>query len=105
MSLPTKPCPPKPMPGPRAARSAAIFALAAAALAGCGSTTVNYYASPDDPMLAVGEKPPQGYPRTFTTRDKIGCVETTESWKREPKLLVGQTAWLKQIERKTVDCR
>ncbi len=82
-----------------------VLSIAACSATACTSTTTNYYASPNDSLLAVGDTPPDGYPRSYLTKEKNGCIETTESWKKEPNLLIGKVAWLKQVEYKAVSCR
>ena len=82
-----------------------LVTVGATGLGGCTTTTTNYYASSNDALLAVGEKEPDGYPRSYISREKLGCVETTESWKKEPALFGGQVAWLKHIDRRAIACK
>jgi len=73
-------------------------------LSGC-TTTTNYYASTDEALLVVGNQAPEGYPRTYVFRSTVGCVQTTESWRKDAVLIHGKSAWLKQVERVAIDCQ
>ena len=73
-------------------------------ITGCATTT-NYYASSNEAVLATGEQSPEGYPKVYVLRAEQGCVQATESWRKDTSLVQGKTVWLKQVERVAVNCK
>ena len=82
-----------------------VYAAVAAALAGCGATTINpNYTSANPELMRIGgEAPGNKEPQVLNMGSY--CLQEKEEWKVDGKTPDGQTIWTKNSYRKVIPCR
>ncbi len=82
-----------------------LFAIIAATLAGCGTTTINpNYSSANPELMFIGSEAPAAKAAETLNLGSY-CLSVTEKWKVDGKTPDGQTIWTKDSLRKVVPCR
>lgn len=82
-----------------------VYAVVAAALAGCGAKTIppSYTSANPDLMRIGGDEPGNTEPQILNLGSY--CMQVKEEWKVDGKTPDGQTIWTKDSSRKVVPCR